>query len=267
MTNPVFVSPEVLIDGVLTPLDQLEAAGEAIFTGPEARHARKVLRLGEGANIDLVDGEGIRVNAKITLLPPGTSDAVGFTVVETSEVPLPKPQITLVQALVKGARADQAVETATEVGVDQIIPWVADRSISRWKPAKYEQGTNRWRRVALAASKQSRRARFPVIGEPVTTPNLLKMTEANVTRGVPVLVCHENATIPISEVLRNLEGTLEEAPEIVLIVGPEGGFSDKETEGLAAAGALQVSLGKQILRASTAGPAAIVATNTLLGRW
>lgn len=267
MTRPVFVSPEVLVKGSLRDLSFLSPGDEAIFTGPEARHARKVMRLGVGEAFDLVDGGGHRITAKVTLLPPGTGEAVGFTVEESRFEEQAAPKLTLVQALVKGARADQAVETATEVGADAFVPWIADRSVSRWKPNKYDQGRERWRRVAQAASKQSRRAHFPAIEAPVTTKTLAKRIEQAVEDGKLVFLCHEDAELPASIALKDALESHPEADEILFLVGPEGGFSEKETGDFQNAGATLIGLGENVLRASTAGPAAVVTANVALGRW
>ena len=267
MANPVFVSPQVLVEGHPTDLADLGVGQVAVFTGGEARHARKVMRLKRGEPLDLVDGVGTRVVAEVYDLPEGAEEALTVRATEVLREESPSPQVTLVQALAKGARGEQAVETATEVGVDRFVPWVADRSISRWKPAKYGAGQQRWQRVADAASKQSRRAHFAKVDAPVNTAALTATLREASGRGDTILVCHEDAVTPLSEALAGVTDGGDFGGRVWLVVGPEGGFSSQETEAFQMAGGQLVKLGSNILRASTAGPAAMAALNTIFGRW
>ena len=87
-------------------------------------------------------------------------------------VPAPQPRLVVVQALPKGERAELAVEVMTELGVDEIVPWAASRSIAQWHGPRGEKALERWRRTAREAAKQSRRPRFPVIGELASTADV-----------------------------------------------------------------------------------------------
>ena len=168
----------------------------------------------------------------------------------------PDPRLVVVQALPKGDRAELAVETMTELGVDEIVPWSAARSITRWDGPRGQKALDRWRRTAREAAKQSRRAWVPAVAE-------LAGTAAVVERlaGAAALVLHEAATATLAG------ADLPTSGELIVVVGPEGGISDDELDRFAAAGATPVRLGDPVLRTSTAGAAALAALSLRLGRW
>jgi 16S rRNA (uracil1498-N3)-methyltransferase len=167
----------------------------------------------------------------------------------------PSPAITLVQALAKGDRDELAVQAATELGTDRIVPWAAARSISRWDAAKAVKGRARWAAIAREATKQSLRTWLPDVGELVTTKQL-----AALAGGGRMLVLEPTASLRLSAVE-------PDGRDLVLVVGPEGGVTPQELEQLVAAGAEAVRLGPEVLRTSTAGPAAIAVLAVALGRW
>jgi len=146
------VSPPVhLVDpGALTGLDP---GAELVLGGHEGRHAVSVRRARVGERLELVDGHGTRALATVTAVrPPSTLVVVVESVVVEPE---PGPRLVVVQALPKGDRGETVVETLTEVGVDEVVPWRAQRSVARWDAAKAESGVARWRRTAsrLACSE------------------------------------------------------------------------------------------------------------------
>lgn len=248
MTNPVFlVSPDLVSDAAV--------GGVVAVDGAEGRHGVAVRRLRVGEPVDLVDGFGRRLRGTVT----GT-DRHGFTVAaeEVVDEPPPTPRITVVQALAKGDRGEAAVEMLTECGVDAIVPWAATRSVSRWSGDKAERGPQRWRAVAAAATKQSRRSRIPVVSGLATTQDV-----ADLLAGARLgLVLHESAVARLSRLdLPSGDG------EVVVVVGPEGGIDDSERAAFDAAGALTVRLGESVLRTSTAGVAAAAVLLAASGRW
>ena len=231
--------------------------GVITVTGGEARHAVTVQRRGVGELVDLVDGRGRRASSRIVSVHEGRFEAVVEAVSQDADAP-----ITLVQALAKGGRDEQAVEAAVELGVTRVVPWAASRSIAQWRGPKVAKGVSQWESLCLAAAKQSRRAHVPTVGELVSTRELVAAVEAATASGEQVLVLHEEATQPISA----LEWPSADQP-VWLIVGPEGGISGEEIEALVAAGALAVRLGPHVLRTSSAGPAALAALAALRGTW
>jgi 16S rRNA (uracil1498-N3)-methyltransferase len=229
------------------------APGDPVrLTGPEARHAVTVSRLRVGETIVVGNGRGLVVTGAVT----AAEHAELVLAVETAErVERPGPAVILAQALAKGDRDELAVQAATELGVDAVIPWAAGRSISRWEGAKVQKGVDRWIAVTREASKQSMRPWLPDVLDLVSTKQLARL--ATETR---MLVLEPTASTRLSSL--ELDGR-----DLLVVVGPEGGLSPDEVDALAAAGAEPVRLGDEVLRTSTAGPAAIAVLNAKLGRW
>lgn len=251
-------------------LDEALAASrgddELLLDGDEGRHAAKVARIGAGEQILLTDAPGRQVRAEVTA---ARKEALELRLLTDPSAPMRRtPRLTLVQALATGGRDEQAVESATELGADRIVPWMARRSVVVWKGEKRRKGPERWTSTVRSAVKQCRRPGIPTVDEPVGTGDLAADLRERIDAGSLVLVLHEQE----SERLMSLAGELSAAQrsgtgEIVVVVGPEGGIDPEELEALRAAGARSVLLGPEVLRASTAGPAAIAAISTLIGRW
>ncbi len=227
----------------------------ARLTGPDARHAVAVARLRVGERLRLGDGAGLIVEGEVVEASP---QEVVLRVESVERAPEPSPRIVLVQALAKGDRDELAVQAATELGVDEIVPWQAARSVSRWDAAKAEKGRARWQAIVREASKQAIRSRVPEVA-PLATTAAIAGRAASAT----VLVLDPLGEHPIS----GLDAAPLDTGEIVLVVGPEGGIAPEEFATLGAAGATRVRLGGTVLRTSTAGPAAIAVLSAVLGRW
>lgn len=235
--------------------EQLESAsvGDRVaLTGLEARHAVTVSRLAVGETIAIGNGAGLVVAGPVVT---AEHTELAITVETVTVEPRRQPAVFLVQALAKGDRDELAVQAATELGVDGVIPWTAARSISRWEGAKVAKGRDRWSAVVREASKQSLRAWIPDLLDLVTTKQLVRMAE-----GARMLVLEPTAELALS--------ALEpDGRDLLLVVGPEGGIAPQELDAFAAAGASVFRLGDEVLRTSTAGPAALAVLNVKLGRW
>lgn len=240
----------------------VEDAGDAqpgsvvTLTGAEAHHAAAVRRVRVGEAVTVGDGRGMWATGEVASVAPRE---VVVAVTERQDVPARSPRVVLVQALAKGDRDELAVQAATELGVDAVVPWQAARSVSRWSDAaKAEKGRTRWAGIAREAAKQAHRAWVPEVEPVATTARIAARAAASV-----VLVLEPTADRRLSEAVRRLDG----AEEILLVVGPEGGIDAGELDAFVAAGAQQVRLGEHVLRTSTAGPAALAAVEVGLGRW
>lgn len=234
------------------------AVGDRIsITGAEARHAVTVSRLGVGESISIGNGAGLVV-AGVVVSAEHTELVAEVSAV--TEVPRATPAVFLAQALAKGDRDELAVQIATELGVDGVIPWTAARSISRWEGAKVAKGRDRWAAVVREASKQSVRPWLPDVLDLVTTKQLARLASTDQAEGVRMLVLEPTAATPLSAL--DFDGR-----DLVLVVGPEGGITPQELDALSAAGADIVRLGDEVLRTSTAGPAALAVLAVALGRW
>jgi 16S rRNA (uracil1498-N3)-methyltransferase len=215
-----------------------------LLDGDEGRHAGAVVRLRVGERYFVADGAGRRLLLEATDVDRSW---VRGTVVAVSDEPAPATRFVLVQALAKGDRDEQAIEAATELGVDEVVPWQAERSVVVWRGERAAKSLAKWASVVTRATKQSRRARLPVTSPAVGLGALV----SRVGESALGLVLHEDATEPLASVALPDEG------DVLLVVGPEGGISERELEALREAGARPVRLGSTILRASSAGPAAL----------
>lgn len=227
-----------------------------VLDGPEGRHAAAVRRLQPGEDLVLSDGAGNAAACVVETVQG--KESLGLRVERRWTEPPPQPRIVLVQALIKGDRGELAVELATETGVDVIVPWRAARSIAKWDEGpRGAKALARWRSTVREAAKQSRRTRIPEVTEPVTTRQLAD----RVTKSAATLVLDAAAGSALRDLRLPTEG------DLVLVVGPEGGISESESDALRAAGAQVARLGPTVLRASTAAAVAITAVGVLSSRW
>lgn len=212
------------------------------LTGPEARHAM-VKRTELGESVIITDGLGNAVRGNVVAVE---ARSLRVEVTELLATPENDHSWVAVQALVKGERSELAVEMLTELGVDEIIAWQAERSIVRWRAERGEKGLDKWQSAAREATKQSRRFRIPVVHQATTKEICERISQTSLA-----LVLHESAADQLAEV------SLPKSGEILFIIGPEGGISPNELEAFVSAGAKPVLLSDGILRASTAGVVAL----------
>ena len=229
--------------------------GEVIeLTGDEGRHAVSVKRTGVGEQIELVDGHGTRAVITVTGVS-GKDQLVGVVDCVAGE-PVPRPTVTVVQALPKAARSELTVDLLTQAGADVIVPWQAGRSVANWGK-KQDKGLAKWRAAARAAAKQSRRSRIPEI-----TPVADQAAVVALIQAAPLaLMLHEDATEKITD------QPVAQADSVVLIIGPEGGISPAELDAFTTAGAHPVRLGPEVLRTASAGMVALAALGAVTDRW
>jgi len=233
-------------------LDDVEVGARLSLTGAEAKHAATVNRTRPGESVLIGNGRGLVASGEVLV---ATNTELTIDVEAVSRVPRPSPAITLVQALAKGDRDELAIQAATELGVDAVVPWAAARSVSRWEGAKVAKGRERWGAIVREAAKQSIRAWTPEVRDLSTAKQL-----AALTAGARVLVLEPDAETPLTAVE-------PDGRDLVLVVGPEGGIAPQELAAFREAGAELVRLGATVLRTSTAGPAALAVLNAALGRW
>jgi 16S rRNA (uracil1498-N3)-methyltransferase len=237
LTDPLF-----LLDDLTDPLPMPGA--HVALSGDEGRHAVVVRRIRPGEMIMIGNGRGCAVRGEVVEVR-GSSLVV--EVVNHLASPAETRRFVAAQALAKGDRSELAVEMLTEIGVAEIVPWQASRSIVRWSPERAMRSLAKWRSTAREAAKQSRRLKVPQVSEPVTTSQLAQLAAS----ADLALILHQEAKEPLAEVDLPAVGT------VLIIIGPEGGISDEELSELSKAGAQPVSISDAVLRTSTAGVVAL----------
>lgn len=222
-----------------------------VVEGPEAHHAVAVRRLAVGEDLVLTDGAGLLATGPVT---EAGKARLAVVVRSLTTVPRPQPEVVVVQALPKGDRGELAVELLTEVGVARVVPWAAERSVAVWRGERAARSLAKWQATAREAAKQARRAWLPEVAPLASTEEVCAL----LARAPLGLVLHEEATEPLPE----------EVPDgVVVVVGPEGGLTVDELTRMTASGARPVRLGREVLRTSTAGVAAVAALLARTGRW
>lgn len=238
----------------LLPADDWGSAqvgSELTLDGPEGRHAATVMRITPGQSVIVGDGAGRRARVDVT---HSARDVVVGTITALILDPPPMQTFTLVQALAKGGRDEQAIEMATEFGVDVIVPWQAPRSVVQWRGERAEKGILKWRAVVTAATKQSRRVRMPRVAPLASTADVFALAGS-----APLaLLLHEDADRALADLVAD---RVAPDTDVVIIVGPEGGIGAEDEERFVLAGAIPVHLGANVLRSSSAGPAALAVLN------
>lgn len=217
------------------------------FSSEDANHAIKVLRIEVGEIFRVSDGNGGWANVQVNEV---TKHSLETTVLEVGRQEPLEIQFTVVQALPKSDRAKEAVELLTEAGADVIVPWLANRSISR------TEVISKFATTAREASKQSRRLFIPQLHETVKDKGVIELIRS----ADLALVFHESAQVKLSEIITSQT----QVKNVVIVIGPEGGITEEELVAFAAAGAHVAGLGRPILRSAHAGLAALSAVNSLL---
>lgn len=237
-------------------VESLPVADTLTLDGPEGHHAATVQRLRVGEELLLADGRGGTAAAVVTAVGRGALD---LTVTSRGYADAAVPRVVVVQGIAKGDRGELAVQAMTEVGVDEIVPWAASRSVTQWRGERGVRAREKWVATAREAAKQARRAWLPVVaGAPDESTATVA---ARISGAAAGFVLHEEAQDRLTTV------ELPPAGEIVLVVGPEGGIAPAELDAFRAAGGRPVRLGPAVLRTSTAGVAALSVLATRLTRW
>lgn len=242
-----------LLDDPGAGASEAQPGDDLVLTGAEAHHAATVRRIRVGEQITVGDGRGVWLTAECRAVAPRE---VVVRVTERRDFAAPTPRLVLVQALAKTDRDELAVQAATELGVDEIVPWQAARSVARWDAAKAAKGRARWAGIVREAAKQAHRAWVPAVAEVAGIDMLVRRAAAS-----SILVLDPAATARFTDVVRR------DGRDVVVVVGPEGGITDDEFTAFEAAGATRAVLGETVLRTSTAGPAALAVASAALGRW
>lgn len=234
MEPPVFYATPEQVSSDIVTLDE-----------SETHHARKVMRLSAGALVIIVDGLGTAYRGELSKLGTKKSEVKIHSVVRNFGEP--DTMVTLASGLSTGYKFDTVVEKATELGVRRIVPLVTFKSkITLDDPKRVKTKLTRYRKVAIAAMKQCRRAYIPEICPPRKFVDFMTEIDPNSLN----LIFHPGANSTSFDQL-DIPGNTK---RVTLLVGPESGFSSDEIMTAAENHCRQVSVGQRILRTETAGP-------------
>ena len=236
-------------------IKQSKITSTKIFiTGSDAAHIKKVLRMEPGDRIWLFDGRGFEYEAMIENLLVGSIEvSITKRFLSASESPV---QIIVAQALLKDKKMDILARQLTEIGITKLIPFTAIRSVSRPDKKRLSARRKRWKKIAIEALKQCGRGHVTEIGETITFNDAIKIDDGCDLK----IVFWENESKPISDAIQH-----RHYRKILAVLGPEGGFSEKEIEDARVCGFVTASLGPRILRAETAAIAACTILQYLFG--
>jgi 16S rRNA (uracil1498-N3)-methyltransferase len=216
------------------------AGNRAALVGSHAEHLSRVLRARVGQEFDIATGDQVRRGRITSILP----DRVEFELAEVVSG-FVSPRVTLALSIFKFDRMEWAIEKCTELGVTRIVPVIARRTETHLAAAAAKR-SERWQRIAHQAAEQSRRAAPPEISPPIKLKDALALQG-----GVRIVLAESEQEVTLKDALRPANG------EVVLAVGPEGGWTEAELSSFREAGWLFASLGGTILRAETAAIAAM----------
>ena len=216
--------------------------GETELDGDEAEHLTRVLRAEIGQQYEICDGARLYLGEIVE----ARKHAVRFRILEELPAAEPAVRISLLMSLIKFERFEWTVEKATELGVDTIVPVQAERSDKGLELAARKR-VERWRKIARAAGQQSHRIHLPEIPPPVALPQALSREGRRIYL--------EEA--PGCALLLKAVSSPKPGETVAILIGPEGGWTDRERSQLAAANWTPASLGPQILRSETAAIAAV----------
>jgi len=226
---------------------------EIVLEGSDVHHISRVLRLGPGDRITLIDESATEYDVEIANF---IEDKISCNVIVARQPPVNRIKVALFQGLPKGTKFDEIIEKATELGADSITPVVMERCVARPDAAAGGR-VQRWRRIGEAAAKQSRRPTMPRIDAPLAWNKFVESL-AEFDR---IVVFWEGAVEPVDQALADFTGS-----NLAVVIGPEGGLTAAEVVALTDARALTAWLGPRILRTETAPLAALAIINFLLKR-
>ncbi|MCR2803194.1 RsmE family RNA methyltransferase [Paenibacillus soyae] len=239
-----FVAPDQIRDGVVT------------ITGEDAHHAARVMRMKPEDRLIACDGQGRTVLAYVL---DATPQEVRAEVLEPLEQHSePAWSVTIAQSLPKGDKMELVIQKGTEIGAASFLPFESERMVVQYDGKKEAKRLERWGKIAKEAAEQAHRHRIPAIESLLSWKGLLtRIGEYDLA-----LFCYEREgkdahgrgiADAVREWRRSPEGQAAESPRVLLIVGSEGGFTEREAQEAQEAGAALVALGKRILRTETAG--------------
>jgi len=230
-----------------------DVAGDKInIEKEESHHIIDVMRLKEGDPITVFDGTGREYDGKIGTVA-NKRVTIGILSSRTVSKKI-KTSIALAQAMPKKDKMDLIVQKATELGVSKIIPIESSRTIVRVKGDKRQSKVDRWQKIAVEASKQSGRTELPGIGSITAFADILASIGEY---DIAIMPCLSKRSVTLRQALKRANSP----KSALVIIGPEGGFSDEEIGKAVKSGSVPVTLGPLVLKSDTAAIAALSILN------
>ncbi len=227
------------------------------FDAAESRHLARVLRLRAGDTVIASDGTGRELAVRLD----SVGDVATGTIVDIrSGHPESPVHVTLLQGIPKGDKMETIVRAATELGVARVCPVIAERTVVRLEPNRWNERARRWQRVAREATKQCRRAVIPTIEPPRPLPDWLELLGPADLSMLRLCLWEGEAPSLASVLDRSVRRT-----DVCVLIGPEGGLAQAEVDLARDHGFEVASLGKRILRTETAATAAVTVLQWELG--
>jgi 16S rRNA (uracil1498-N3)-methyltransferase len=240
-----FVSPQCIAPPIIS------------ITGDLLIHIRDSLRIAIGETLWVGDGQGTRYCVEIIDV---SKKAVSGRILDTIQEPLRRtPRLILAQSLLKGEKMDWVIRKATELGVDELIPLESRHSVVQLKTDRVTHQLCRWQRIALEAAQQSEQWHVPTIAQPESLASLLTR-KAIGTVSLMLAERRDGTALQTVVLPQDVTGS------VLVVIGPEGGWSQEEVHMAEQAGVVPITLGQYILRAETAAIAAISILQSRLGQ-
>lgn len=221
--------------------------GEVRITGEDAHHIGTVMRGKPGDQLIVCDGTGMEAIVKVRSI--AKQEVLADLVSVEQSRGEPSVKVTIAQAMPKGDKMDIVIQKGTEVGAARFIPFMSERTIVQYDAKKEQKRLERWMRIAKEAAEQAHRGKIPEVTAICSWKELLReAAEADLA-----IFCYEKEEgLTLRQQLTRLKRERGKQVNLMLIVGPEGGFSENEAVEAAAAGCITISLGRRILRTETA---------------
>ncbi len=230
----------------------------AVITGQDARHIFRVLRLKSGQKISLTNGQGIDYSGWIQSIGPERVEVVILE--ETQSMTESELHLTICSAMLKDKKMDQVIKQLTQLGVSQWVPFFSERAVPLPNTKKQERQMDRWENITRESLKQCRRSCLVEIGTPIGFNEVLDLS-----RGYSHKIAFwENSTRSLGQLSTENHGDSKEN-RVILLIGPEGGFSQGEIDQAESASFLSYSLGPRIFRAEKAACVAAGLVQSIIG--
>ena len=231
-------------------------APEVTITGGDANHLARSLRAKRGDKLTAVDGFG---NCAVIELVDFDREKITARRLSELQRVNAEEKIILADCLPKQNRFDTIIEKATELGVDKIEPLISDRTIARPGGSREQAKRERWNKIAKEAAEQCARDTIPKIGDIRDLGDWLKEISP-LAEDTLLLFCWENESeTTVREVLSKFVGA--NGKKIIVLIGPEGGFTEREVREIKSAGGVSVTLGKRVLKTDTAAISVLAMIN------